>query len=607
MLKNQNYRIGIYVRVSTEEQAENPEGSIKNQEQRLREAVTYRNRSSSFGEISRLYVDAGISAKDMNRPQLLELLKDVRLGKINLIMVTELSRLSRNNRDFLSMWDMMSDNKCSFMSLREDFDTTTAAGEMLLFQLMNFAQFERKQTSERVTANILARASRGLYNGGSIPLGYKRNPARPGHLEVEPDQAATVKLAFETFLREGSLSAAARWLNDNGHKPKKHLEGGGSHMRLGHFTVDNLQMLLRNRMYIGIKIYHQKEELKEVKGAWDGIVDEMVFTRVQERLTKNKSRYKPITERTKHPYLLSGVAFCMTCGDFMPGKSATGRNGKVAYYEHSWATKRESCLTKKTFKCEPKRVQAKKLEPLVWEEFCKFLESREFLLGLMEKVKALHNQNSEQKERARLKAKLYGLNSQMDGLAERISILPTNLSPVPLFKQMEKLENAKKEVEEGLRQVHELNLDERMVPVETFEKFADYSRKILTETVDFNVRRNILQKFIRRVEIGPSSVKIFWNLDHDHYTREIKTTPASEAGVVSLLNLTDVGSHSLTNGAREGTRTPTIISREILNLLCLPFHHPGIRRVTILMIQGVGVNKTLSVKLSVFPIISKWR
>lgn len=68
----------------------------------------------------------------------------------------------------------MSEVKCSFMSLREDFDTTTAAGEMLLFQLMNFAQFERKQTSERVSANILARASRGLYNGGTIPLGFKK-------------------------------------------------------------------------------------------------------------------------------------------------------------------------------------------------------------------------------------------------------------------------------------------------------------------------------------------------------------------------------------------------------------------------------------------------
>jgi hypothetical protein len=69
----------------------------------------------------------------------------------------------------------------------------------------------------------------------------------------------------------------------------------------------------------------------------------------------------------------------MTCGDHMPGKSATGRNGKIPYYEHSWATKRESCLTKKTFKCDPTRVQAKKAEALVWTEFCRLLENEELI------------------------------------------------------------------------------------------------------------------------------------------------------------------------------------------------------------------------------------
>lgn len=117
MLKNKNFNIALYIRVSTEEQAENPEGSIKNQEQRLREAVAFRNKQSNFGHIFNVYVDAGISAKDMNRPALQSMLKDMRAQKINLIMVTEISRLSRNNRDFLNMWDMMSEVKCSFMSL----------------------------------------------------------------------------------------------------------------------------------------------------------------------------------------------------------------------------------------------------------------------------------------------------------------------------------------------------------------------------------------------------------------------------------------------------------------------------------------------------------
>ena len=574
MLKNKNFKIALYIRVSTEEQAENPEGSIKNQEERLRDAVVLRNRQSSFGEIVGIYTDAGISAKDMNRPRLQEMLRDVRLGKINLVLVTELSRLSRNNRDFLAMWDMMRDQKCSFMSLREDFDTTTAAGEMLLFQIMNFAQFERKQTSERVAANILARAGRGLYNGGSIPLGYKKNHEKSGYLEVDQEHAATVRLAFETFLKEGSLSRTARWLNDNGYKSKAHLEGGGSRMRLGHFTVDNLQLLLRNKTYIGVKVFRQKGELKETKAVWDAIVDETVFHRVNEMLTKNKNKLKPINEKTKHPYILSGVAFCMTCGDHMPGKSATGRNGKVAYYEHSWATKRESCLSKKTFKCDPHRVQAKKLEPLVWSEFCKFLDSKEFILSLMEKVKAIHSQNDEETERKRLKAKVCGLNSQLEALAERLAMLPKTVSPVPLFKQMEKLELAKKEHEERLLEVKEFNLEQRLVPLETFEKFARVASQSLKETTDFNVRRMILQKFVRRVEIGVNEVKIHWLLDKAVYESELKIkTPGASRGFYNFS--ANVGSQSLTFGAQDWTRTSMLFRRRRLKTVCLPFHHLG--------------------------------
>jgi len=558
MVKNHNYKIGTYLRVSTEEQTLNPEGSIKNQEQRLRDAINYRNQNSNFGELVGVYTDAGISAKDMNRPELHRLLKAVKAKEINLIMVTELSRLSRNNRDFLQMWDMMRDFGCSFMSLREDFDTTTAAGEMLLFQLVNFAQFERKTTSERVSANILARSKRGLYNGGSIPLGYRKNPISAGRLEIDPESVEIVRTAFDAFLREGSLSRAAKWLNDNGHKARLKKDGGGSRMRLGHFTVDNLQKMIRNKIYIGIKVYSERSEWKEVTAAWDGIIDEAKFYRANEQLTRNKSRYKPITAESKYPYILSGVSFCMTCGDFMPGRSATGRNGKVPYYEHSWATKRESCLSKKTFKCDPHRVQAKKLEPLVWEEFCRFLDKEEFVLGLMARVRKLHADNDGAKEHEKLKSKLYGLNSQLEALAERIAILPKTLSPGLLFKQMEKIESHKKDIEEQLLKVNRTDVEKRLVPLETFSAFAHAVRKILKEDPDMNLRKTVLQKFVKRIEVGMDSVKIFWNLDKDFYDREMRLdvdlrekefAQATKAWAGALLR-TDYGSQSLTNGAR---------------------------------------------------------
>jgi hypothetical protein len=122
------------------------------------------------------------------------------------------------------MWDMMRAHGCRFQSLREDFDTTNAAGELVLFQMMNLAQFERRQTSERVEANIAARAQRGLYNGGMVPLGFKTIVDKPGYLAIDEEMADTVRTAFSAFLREGSLAHAARWINDQGYAIKRKTE-----------------------------------------------------------------------------------------------------------------------------------------------------------------------------------------------------------------------------------------------------------------------------------------------------------------------------------------------------------------------------------------------
>lgn len=551
MLKKTDLKIALYIRVSTEEQAENPEGSIKNQEQRLREAVNYRAKYSNFGSIVAVYTDAGISAKDMKRPQLQEMLKSIKRGEIDLVMVTELSRLSRNIKDFLNMWDLMKDYNCRFMSLREDFDTTSAAGEMLLFLLMTFAQFERKQTSERVEANIAARANRGLYNGGTIPIGYKRNPEKPGYLDIDEDAANTVRAAFNAFLREGALSQAARWLNDNGYSMAKHVEGGGRLKRVGHFTVDNLHKILKNKMYIGVKVYSQKGEKKEAKAVWKPIIDPSTFKRANEKLSSNRSKMKP-DSFYKIPYLLSGLCSCMKCGNCMTGKSATGRTQKVAYYEHSWATKRNSTLSKPIFKCDPHRVLAKRIEPVVWKETVRFLTDPNFIKTMMGELKKTHGAKPELKEKERLKAKIYGINSQLDAMAERLSQLPKTVSAAPIFKQMEKLEANKVEIEEVLAKLTGgVGIDKSMVSFSTFEDFTEHYKQFLKDSTDPAMKKQIIQKFIKRIEIGVDSIKIHWNLDQGHYERELALRGRSLSDSSKFSG--NMSSYSLTIGAPDWT------------------------------------------------------
>jgi site-specific DNA recombinase len=139
-------RAGFYIRVSTEEQAENPDGSIRNQEERLKFALQMRSNDTLVWKQAGVYCDAGRSGKNMNRPELKRLIKDIEAGEINMIMVSELSRLTRSNKDFAELWEFLQANDCGFFSLRENFDTSTAAGEMMLYQIANFAQFERRQT-----------------------------------------------------------------------------------------------------------------------------------------------------------------------------------------------------------------------------------------------------------------------------------------------------------------------------------------------------------------------------------------------------------------------------------------------------------------------------
>lgn len=189
-------------------------------------------------------------------------------------------------------------------------------------------------------------------------------------------------------------------------------------------------------------------------------------------------------------------------------------------------------------------MQEKILGPLVWNEFLKLLKDDNFIMSLREQVIKIHAENDSAKVYAQLKAKLYGLNSQLDALAERVAILPKAVSPGPLFKQMEKIETNKKEIEERLLKTTEVDLDQRLVPMETFSKFSGIVKKSLSENPDMDMKKMILQKFVRRVEVGPDKVKIFWNVDKEFYLNEV--SQAEACGSFRIENkFTHFGSNTL--------------------------------------------------------------
>jgi hypothetical protein len=334
--------------------------------------------------------------------------------------------------DFSGIWELMRSVGCGFQSLREQFDTTTAAGEMVFYTMANLAQFERKQTSERISANFNARAERGLSNGGSSPVGYRCHPDKKGYLVVVEEEAKIVREAFKTFLEEGCLSKAGLSLNNRGYKLPRRRENGNRRARLGHFTIENLHDILKNPAYMGKRKAVIKGEVKLVTAVWEPIVSESTFALVETILKNNYRRYKSPSS-IRFPYQLSGLLFCNTCGDRLCGKTAHGRIGKVAYYEHSWATRRQACLNKKIFYCTPNRILAKTLETQVWEKVKDLLTNPKTAEYLIQKAKEKHKNQSHITEMERLKRKLQGIKEQIEALAEHLSKIPKGISPLPVF------------------------------------------------------------------------------------------------------------------------------------------------------------------------------
>lgn len=518
-IKNQSgYKIGLYVRVSTEEQAENPEGSIKSQEHRLREFVKHKNAFENFGEIAEFYCDAGISAKDTNRPAFQKMMDDVRSQKINMILITELSRLTRSIRDFANLVEMLDELECQIYSLKDQFDSSTAVGSFSMFLMANLAQFERKQIGERISANFLSRAKRGLYNGGSVPLGYRVSGKQDGRLEVIPSEAETVREIFKTFLAEGTLSSATKALNKRKVQLTRRKEGGGQ-PRTGVVMIEGLYKLLTNPVYIGLKTYKEKGKEHSVKAQWEPIINEDIFNRVGEILKNNRSRKK--SSPLRWPYLLSGKLYCQ-CGHRLSGKSAHGNGGKIAYYDHAWTAKLENATDQKSKRCDPQRVLAEKLEPIVWKAVKDFLLVPEFFTEILLEAQNQSELHTPKQEIERKQNKIYEINMQLDSLSERLGLLPKSVNPKHVFDQMEKLSIQKDGLEKNILELKQKNEMENIaVGMADFKEFKAVIVDLLENENDPVIKTGIIQKIVHKIIVKSDEVEIFFYVGEKHYKREL--------------------------------------------------------------------------------------
>ena len=287
-------RCAIYTRVSTDQGLEQDFNSLDAQYD-ASQAYIRSQAHAGWTLIRSKYDDGGFSGGNTDRPALQRLLDDVRAGKVDVIVVYKVDRLTRSLADFAKLVELFDQHGVSFVSVTQQFNTTTSMGRLTLNVLLSFAQFEREVTSERIRDKIAASKRKGLWVGGMAPLGYDTKDRK---ITVNEAEAERVRTIFRSYLKLGSLNLLMADLRKRGIVTKVRTLKTGQTVGGIPFTRGPLAHLLRNRFYIGEVVFKGET----LPGEQPAIVDRELFDAVQAKLNEQVNNHKQ--SRTKSEALL---------------------------------------------------------------------------------------------------------------------------------------------------------------------------------------------------------------------------------------------------------------------------------------------------------------
>jgi DNA invertase Pin-like site-specific DNA recombinase len=314
-------RCAIYTRVSTDHGLDQEFNSLDAQ---YDAASSYIKSQAHAGWtlIKSRYDDGGYSGGSTDRPDLQRLLDDIRLRKLDVIVVYKVDRLTRSLADFAKLVELFDAHGVSFVSVTQQFNTTTSMGRLTLNVLLSFAQFEREVTSERIRDKIAASKRKGLWVGGPLPLGYQMKDDK---IAVVEDEAQRVRLIFRRYLELGGVNALVRDLRERNIRTKERLLATGATRGGIPFGRGSLFYLLRNRFYVGEVKY--KDEI--LPGEQPAIMDRALFDAIQQKLTDQWTARSTIRNASDH--LLTGLLFD-DAGHRMVPTHATKAGVRYRYY-----------------------------------------------------------------------------------------------------------------------------------------------------------------------------------------------------------------------------------------------------------------------------------
>ena len=375
-------RCAVYTRKSTDDGLEQEFNTLEAQRE-AGEACILSQRHEGWVVVPERYDDGGFTGSNMDRPALKRLLVDVEAGKVNCIVVYKVDRLTRSLLDFARIIEILDKHGATFISVTQQFNSTTSSGRLMLNVLFSFAQFEREMISERTRDKMRAARRKGKWIGGNLVLGYDVAP-EGGALVVNKKEAPQVQEIFALYLKLGSLIPVVEELDRRGWTMKRWITRERTTRGGAAFNKTTLHNMLTNVIYTG----QVKFEGNLLAGEHERIVDDDVFNRVREQLQR-KGRTGGRTVRNKSGGLLKGLVRCASCGVGMTHTYVKKKQTIYRYYvcinahQRGWNH------------CPTKSVSASLLEGAVVEQLRRFAQQPAILSGVLQHLEELRRESGE--------------------------------------------------------------------------------------------------------------------------------------------------------------------------------------------------------------------
>ena len=350
----QKLRCAVYTRKSSEEGLEMEFNSLDAQREAC-EAYVVSQRAEGWLLVPDRYDDGGFSGGTLDRPALKRLITDIEAGKVDVVVIYKIDRLSRSLMDFSRLVEVFDEHKVTFVSVTQSFNTTTSMGRLMLNVLLSFAQFEREVIGERIRDKFAASRKRGIWMGGWAPLGYE---VKDRKLLINEADAKLVQSIFQRFLKIGSATKLAQQLIAENVRNKygKLIDKG------------MLYKLLSNPVYVGVAM-HKGDSYP---GEHLGIIDRKTWDKVQAQFSQSP-RKRAAATRAQTPALLKGIIFGPTGSAMSP--THTRKNGKLYRYYLS-----QTVLKQGAGDCAVARVPAAEIEKIVIDQVRLLLLSPEIIV-----------------------------------------------------------------------------------------------------------------------------------------------------------------------------------------------------------------------------------